>query len=133
MCPDQLQNVHHIIFDHLTQYPLDFPVWSGLVRRSAMKYSWLPDPLQYLQHPWRPDRWRTHCSGIISQHWDEKLREDASSRSTLELLDVSGLSISKPHRIYSKAGLVPSEVTKATVVSWMLLGTYYTREILHFY
>ena len=51
----------------------------------------------------------------------------------MELLDVDKLSVTRPHRIYSKPSLLPLEVTKVTIVSWMLLGVYYTRDVLHSY
>ena len=55
MCPDKLQDVTHIVREHLVDYPFSFPGWSGLARRTTQKYG-LPDPLSYMQHPWRPDR-----------------------------------------------------------------------------
>jgi hypothetical protein len=59
MCDQELQNIRTVMEHTLTFYGINFPGWSGLMRRTCLKYS-LPDPLQYLQHPWRADRWRQH-------------------------------------------------------------------------
>ena len=72
MCNDEAQNVRAIIESTLTFYGINFSGWSGLVRRTCAQYN-LPDPLQYLQHPWRPDRWRDFCKKTIADHWDRKL------------------------------------------------------------
>ena len=50
---------------------------------------------------------------------------------TLCLLDISSLSIMKPAKVWSMAGLDSIEVRKSTVVNWMTLGVYKTREALH--
>ena len=132
LSPDNLQSVTIIIKDHLTEYPMDFPGWSGLARRTAAKYG-LPDPLQYLEYPWRPDRWREHCKEIIFAHWETILKDDAKERPSLELFDVNDLSISKPHRLWEAAGRTSAEVTKACIVNWMLMGVFLTRDQLFKY
>ena len=50
---------------------------------------------------------------------------------TLCLLDISSLSIMKPAKVWSMAGLDSIEVRKSAVVNWMTLGVYKTREALH--
>ena len=98
-----------------------------------MKYG-LPDPIQYLENPWRPDRWTSHCKEVIFNHWDETLKNAAKAQQdsgqSLELFDVSNLSIKKPHKIWEAAGRISSEVTKAVVVNWMLMGVFLTRDKL---
>ena len=137
LSPENFQNVTHIVKDHLTEYPIDFPGWSGLVRRTAAKYPELTDPLKYMSYQWRSDRWRTHCKKIIYDYWDNILIAEAKEHQepgqSLELFDVSGLSASRPHRLWTAAGRISCEVTKACIVSWMLLGVYYTRDKLHKY
>ena len=132
LSPDNLQSVTIIIKDHLMEYPLDFPGWSGLAPRTAAKYG-LPDPLQYLQYPWRPDRWREHCKKSIFAYWEILLKEDAKERDSLELFDVSDLSISRPHRLWEAAGIISAEVTKSWVVNWILMGVYLTCDKLFKY
>ena len=76
VCDEEKQSVRAVIENTLTFYGINFSGWSGLVRRTCMQYN-LPDPLQYLQYPWRPDRWSSHCCTVISDFWDEKLRSPA--------------------------------------------------------
>ena len=82
-------------------------------------------------YPWRADRWRAHCLDVIADHWDRKLKQAAEVMDSLYLLDVPSLSIMKPAKIWSMAGLDAQEVKKAAVVNWMSLGVYKSREILH--
>ena len=129
VCPKDLQNVTDIIHHNLVFYDSQFCGWSGLVRQTAAKYS-LPDPMDYMLAPWRPDRWRAHCRGVIASYWDKKLKQKAESLSSLGMLDVANLSILQPAKVWSMAGLDSTEVKKAAVTNWMTLGVYQTREIL---
>jgi hypothetical protein len=129
VCPNDLQNVTDIIHHNLVFYDSQFGGWSGLVRQTAAKYS-LPDPADYMMAPWRPDRWRAHCSWVVAENWDIKLKEKAVSMTSLCLLDIDELSILKPAKVWSMAGLDSTEVRKAAVVNWMSLGVYQTREAL---
>ena len=90
----------------------------------------LPDPSQYMSHPWIPDRWRKHCKTVITNIWDAKLKEEAATKSILHLLDIQSLSTSTPHRIYSKAGLDSNNVRKCTTQIWFLTGVYHTNYLL---
>ena len=80
--------------------------------------------------PWRPDRWRAHCSEVIARYWDNKLKQKAESMTSLCMLDVANLFITKPAKVWSMAGLDSTEVRKAAIVNWMTLGVYQTRETL---
>ena len=72
LCDQEGQKVRTVVEHSLTFYGLNFPGWSGLERKTWLKYG-LPDPLQYLQHPWRQDRWRTHCGTVLQDYWDRLL------------------------------------------------------------
>ena len=128
VCPSDLQNVSDIIHHNLLFYGDDFGGWSGLARET--KYS-LPDPPQYMDHPWRPDRWCAHCRDTIASYWDRTLKEQAESKRSLCYLDTTSLSIMKPAKVWSMAGLDSAKVKRAAVVNWMNLGVYKTREVLH--
>ena len=130
VCPSDLQNVTAIIYNNLAFYDTQFGGWSGLVRLTASKYG-LPDPAKYMQSPWQPDRWRSYCKDRVAAHWDTKLKEEAESKLSLFMLDISSLSITKPAKIWAMAGLNALEVKKACIANWMLLGVYRTREVLH--
>ena len=46
LCDEEAQNIKGIIEHSLSFYGIKFNGWSGLVRRTCLKYG-LPDPLQY--------------------------------------------------------------------------------------
>ena len=87
-----------IIHHSLVFYCSKIGGWSGLVRTTAEKYS-LPDPAQYMMHPWRADRWRAHCRDVIADYWDRKLKQAAEVMNSLYMLDVPSLSIMKPAKV----------------------------------
>ena len=127
---DDNQNVRQVVKHNLAFFDDKFVGWSGVVRRTALEYG-LPDPLQYMENPWRPDRWRSHCQTEISDHWNRKLRAEAEPRSSSQYVDLESLSTTTPMRIWQQAGLSSLDVKQATVVSWMYCGTYFTRELMH--
>ena len=47
------------------------------------------------------------------------------------MLDISSLSVTKPAKLWSMAGLDATEVKKACIVNYMTLGVYRTRNVLH--
>ena len=130
LCDQEDQNVRASILHNLAFFGDEFTGWSAVVRKTTLEYG-LPDPLQYLQHPWRPARWRAHCRTVVSEHWDHKLRAEAEPPSSSEYADLSSLSTTTPMRIWQQAGLCSQAVKHATIVSWMYCGVYFTRELLH--
>ena len=73
----------------------------------------------------------TQFTPAFSQILIASAKEHQEEGQSLELFDVSNLSATRPHKIWTAAGKISGEVTKACVVSWMLLGVYYTRVQLH--
>ena len=129
-CDDTSQNVRISIKHNLAFFDDKFAGWSAIARRTAREYG-LPDPLQYLEFPWRSDRWRMHCRTAVSEHWDNKLKSEAEPRTSSEYVDLDSLSTTTPMRVWQQAGLSSLQVKHATVVSWMYCGVYLTRELLH--
>ena len=123
------QNIRHIIENTLTFYDVSFKGWSSLARTTCLKYG-LPDPLAYLKHPWRPDRWRAHCKKSVQNYWENELLNDVKNSETLKYVDVEYASLSIPMRVWQMAGLCSVSVRQATVQNWMMLGVYYTRVFL---
>ena len=134
LCEDEDQNVRKIIANNLIFFDEKFGGWSGLARKTAAQYG-LPDPLEYMVNPWRPDRWRAHCAEVITNYWDNKLKselknDDGTDKTSADLVDTEALSTSVPMRIWQQAGLNSQAVKEATPVSWMYCGTFFTRELL---
>ena len=114
---------------NLTFYGSNLKGWSTLVRQTCKKYD-LPDPLQYMANPWKADRWRGHCTEAVRKHWDEKLKAEAAALDSLRYLDIESLNLTSPMNIWIRAGLNSEDTKKATVVNWMQLGVFKTREKL---
>ena len=72
MCDQGNQNVRDVILHNLAFFVGHFAVWSGVARRTAFEYR-LPETLSYMEHPWHPDRWRTHCPTVIGALLDQIL------------------------------------------------------------
>ena len=130
MADPEIQNVLMLINQNLAFFYGGFAGWSGLVRRTAEKYG-LPDPLLYLQHPWRPDRWRSHCQTVITKQWEQQLKAETEPKTTAQYVDLESLSISTPMRLWQQAGLNSAGAKEATLASWMYCGVYFTRERMH--
>ena len=129
------QNVRKIILHNLTFYDDNFGGWSGLARKTAERYG-LPDPLQYMQYPWRADRWREHCRQRITVYWEEKLKselfnEEGDEKTSSLFVDVDNLSLTSPMRIWQQAAMDSNSVKEATPSSWMYSGVYFTREFMY--
>ena len=76
-------------------------------------------------------RWRPYCQERITAHWDQKLKQEAETKQSLVFLDFSSLSLTKPAKLWSMAGLEANEIKKACIVNWMTLGVFRTGENLY--
>ena len=130
VCPDELQNVKLVLKHNLMFYGNNFKGWSTIARKTCQKYG-LTDPLDLIMEPWRADRWRLHCKQAVTTHWETKLRYEATEMESLQYLDCESLSLSAPMNIWVRAGMDSGKVKKTTIVSWMGLGIFKTRENLH--
>ena len=126
MCVQELQNIRTVMEHSLKFNGVNFPGWSGLVRRKCLKYG-LPDPLQYLQHPWQADRWQKNCKRAVQGYWETQLIQTSE---TLQYVDTQAPSLSIPMCGWQLAGLCSIKVRQATIVNWMLLGVYFTCKLL---
>ena len=82
-----------------------------------------------MENPWRPDRWREHCKRTVVSYWETQLLQTTGNR--LKYMDLDYASVQIPMRVWQMAGLCSESVRQATIVSWMLLGVYFTREFLY--
>ena len=76
---------------------------------------------------------RDFAKETITKFWASFLQKSAETyeESSLILLDTSRLMLTTPHPIWIAAGSNSISVQRATVVTWLLLGVYKTRERLH--
>ena len=130
ICDRDLQSVSDILENNLIEEDIHFPGWSGLARRTAALYG-IIDPLELFQNPWESKRWSQFIKKTVFRYWTTLLQNNASSYTSLNMLDTSRLDLTAPHPIWSAAGSNPISVRKATVVTWLLLNVYKTGERLH--
>ena len=132
ICSRDVQNVSDIVEGNLSKYDVKFPGWSGVARRTAALYG-LPDPLELFQQPWVSKRFGDFAKETITKYWASYLQKSAKTyeENSLVLLDTSRLRLTTPHPIWMPAGSNSISVQRATVVTWILLGVYKTRERLH--
>ena len=130
ICDRELQNVSAIVEENLSRYGIKFSGWSGVARRTAALYG-LPDPLELFQQPWSSKGFSQYAKREITKYWASYLQNSASSYDSLYLLDTSRLSLLEPHPIWTAAGSNSISIQRATVVSWLLLGVYQTRQRLY--
>ena len=130
ICARDLQNVSAILEENLSKYGIKFSGWSGLARRTAALYG-LPDPLELFQQPWTSKGFSEYAKKVIIKYWATYLQRSANSYDSLNLLDTSRLILMEPHPIWVAAGDNSISVQRATVVSWLLLGVYQTRQRLY--
>ena len=87
-----------------------------------------------MQQPWRSDRWRLHCKKVITKYWIDLLHESCQDYSdpdsTLDLFDVTRLTLESPHPVWVAAMCDSISTSRATYVIWLLLGVYNTGKIL---
>ena len=109
---------------------IEFQGWSGLARRTAAIYE-IMDLLELFENPWASHRWSKFVTEEVTKYLTDLLLVNASTYPSLEYLDLSQLSLMSPHPIWTAAGSNPVSVTKATVVTWLLLNVYKTGERLY--
>ena len=129
VCPSDQQVVKDVVKHNLMFYGKTFKGWGTLARITCQKYE-LPDPLEYMCKPWKSDRWRIYCKNVINKHWLNKLRTALAELNSVQYLDVYSLNLDTPMNVWRRAGLDSFQARKTTVVSWMLLGVFKTREKL---
>ena len=102
--------------------------WFTQLRDICLLYS-LPHPLILLQNPPSKLSFKKLYKSKIMDHWEDKLRQEASPLSSLAFFKPEFHSLQKPHPILWTAGPNPYEVAKAVVQCRMLSGRYRTERL----
>ncbi|VDI04539.1 Hypothetical predicted protein [Mytilus galloprovincialis] len=110
--------------------------WRQLATKSKSSNSWfimvksileqydLPSCYDLLQNPPGKLTWKELVKRTVNSYWDNKLKLEAASKSSLKYVDIDRLSIGKTHLIWSSAGQNTHAITKASIKCRMLLGVY---------
>ena len=102
--------------------------WFWQIRDLCLQYS-LPHPLHLLQYPPQKVKFRTLVKSRITDHWEVKLRLEASFLPSLAYFHPQFMSLAKPHPLWLSAAANPHEVTKAVQQAKFLSGRYRTESL----
>ena len=73
----------------------------------------------------------THYMSINLIYWENKLKEEAYTKSTLKYLNIDNMEMRKTHMVWEAAGYETMSVSKAMIKVKLLLGTYILQSNRH--
>ena len=103
--------------------------WFNQIRRWCLMYA-LPHPLTFLSHPPEKDEFKSLIKKKAISYWETRLRDEASSLTSLAAFKPTFMSLVRPHPLWVSAGSSPIQVTMATVQARMLSGRYRTGALM---
>ena len=102
--------------------------WFWQIRDLCLQYS-LPHPHHFLECPPQKEQFRKLVKARITDHWEVKLRLEASLLPSLLNFHPQFMSLAKPHPLWLSAGANPHEVSKAIQQAKFLSGRYRTESL----
>ena len=97
--------------------------WFIHIKNLCAKYQ-LPHPLTLLQEPLSKDSFKALSKAKVVDHWEQLLRSEAKSLSSLSYFKPEFMSLVEPHPLWKTCQGNPFEVSKAIVEARMLSGRY---------
>ena len=82
----------------------------------------LPHPITFLENPPSKFSFKRLVKAAVLDHWQDKLRMQASMLSSLEFFKPAFMSLSTTHPIFTTCGGSPYQVVRATVQARFLSG-----------
>ena len=122
-----------IIERQLAMKDLNSNSWTANVRKILNKYM-LPSAFDILCYPRPKEMWKKAITPVVNQFWENKLREDAASKSTLRYLNLQNCTIGTVHPIYHTLPtdqihtLMAATATKLLVQRYPLTALSYAGE-----
>ncbi|CAC5359503.1 unnamed protein product [Mytilus coruscus] len=114
---------HQLAWRQLATKPNSSNSWFIMVKTLLEMYD-LPSCYDLLQNPPGKSTWKNLVKSTVNSFWEQKLKLEAKTKSSLKFIDIDRLSIGKTHLIWSSAGSDTFTITKASVNCRMLLGVY---------
>ena len=102
--------------------------WFLKIRDICLQYS-LPHPVNILKNPPTKESFKRFVRAKVQDYWQEKLRQQASSLTSLKFFRPSFMSLSKPHPLWTTSKSNPYEVNKCIVQAKILFGQYRTKVV----
>ena len=109
----------------LVRLPPSHKSWFSHLRDICLLYG-LPHPLELLNNPLSKESFKKLVKSKIRNYWEEKLRCDTLSLSSLVFFKPAFYSLTRSHPILWTPGPNPYEVSKAIIQCKMLSGRYRT-------
>ena len=105
--------------------------WIQKVKDICIQYQ-LPHPLHLLKSPMPKPRFKTLCKQKVSEHWHNKLSQEADLPS-LAYLQPSFLSLSSPHPIWTSLDGNPYQAKAARIQALFFSGRYRSERLCRFW
>ena len=106
--------------------------WFNQIRNLCVLYS-LPHPIDLLESPLSKIEYKNLVKKKILSYWEEKLRDEAASLSSLKYFHPNYMSLSRPHWIWTTAGSSPSKICMATIQATIISGRYRTEALTRYW
>lgn len=113
---------HQIISRQIAMKTTASNSWITQLRFILHQYS-LPNPSQLLNSPPPKNDWKIRTKKAILSYWNAKLKQEASSKSSLKFLNLEVCSLNTTHHVW-QTGSDPLQATMAIVKARLLLGRY---------
>ena len=97
--------------------------WFIYTTRLCDQYG-LPHPFDIITQYKEKCEWKTVLKDKVHEYWEKKLKDLASSKSTLRYINISAMSLTKPHIVWSAALGSVQQVERAIIKARILTGTY---------
>ena len=97
--------------------------WTITVRKTLEKYN-LPSAFTLFKNPKKKSQWKTIVKNAVVAYWDETLKKEASTKSTLKYLNTQACSVMKPHPCYLTTPTDPLKVTMTAVKAKLMVQRY---------
>ena len=117
--------------DNLTQAKASAKSWIQDIRDLTIQYQ-LPHPLILLENPLPRVKFKQLCKMKVHDYWHAKLSRDATLPS-LQYLQPSFLSLSKPHPILSSLDGNPYQAKASRIQALFLTGRYRSERLCRFW
>ena len=123
----RLQDGDNIISNHarnmLASAKPSSKSWLLELQKISLKYL-LPHPITFLDNPPTKDTFKRLVKSAVMDHWEKKLRAEASflKENSLKYFDPKFMSLSTTHPLFTTCGTAPYEVSKAVIQARYLSG-----------
>ena len=97
--------------------------WFMSVCKTLIKYS-LPSAHDLICDPPSKAVWKHQINTSVQEYWNEKLRQDAASKSSLKYLNINACQIGSTHPSWDTVESNQRDVYRATIKAKLLTGTY---------